>query len=168
MTKNADPAGSGEKTFTQAEVDAIVKERLERERKRYNADADAMAEMQKRLVEMQDELEAVKTQAAEKETAFAAEKVRSGIVQLLDKAHVMKPEALSRLFVDITTLDEDGQLVITGNDAETLPAADYIQNWAKSNTWAVKNTQNPGSGGAGGAGSQMGTDLLRQAFELSK
>ena len=70
MTKNADPAGSGEKTFTQAEVDAIVKERLERERKRYNADADAMAEMQKRLVEMQDELETVKTQAAEKETAL--------------------------------------------------------------------------------------------------
>ena len=35
--QNANPADKGEKFFTQEEVDAIVRERLERERKRFFA-----------------------------------------------------------------------------------------------------------------------------------
>ena len=37
-----------EKLFTQAEVDNIVKERLERERKRYNSDNDMVENVTKR------------------------------------------------------------------------------------------------------------------------
>ena len=39
-----------EKLFTQSEVDNIVKERLERERKRYNSDNDMVETLQKELV----------------------------------------------------------------------------------------------------------------------
>lgn len=166
--KNADPAVTGEKTFTQAEVDAIVKERLERERKRFNADADAVADLQQKLAAMQSELDTVKKQAAEKESAFASEKIRSGIVQLLDKANVINSETMSQLFIDITKLDEDGKLVMTGNDTETLPAADYIKNWAKSNSWAVRNTQKAGSGMEGKPKSVTREDLLRKAFGLNE
>ena len=59
-----------EKLFTQAEVDNIVKERLERERKRYNSDNDMVETLQKELVTVRAELQGLKADNEAKATAL--------------------------------------------------------------------------------------------------
>ena len=62
-----------EKLFTQAEVDNIVKERLERERKRYNSDNDMVETLQKELVTVRAELQSLMADNEAKSTALKAE-----------------------------------------------------------------------------------------------
>ena len=51
---------NNEKLFTQTDVDNIIKDRLERERKRYNTDIDTVENLQKELVQVRAELQAIK------------------------------------------------------------------------------------------------------------
>lgn len=166
--QNANPADKGEKLFTQEEVDAIVRERLERERKRFNADADTVAEVHKELLTLKSELEQVKADRAEKETAYKAEKIKNGIVNELNKVHAVDPGTLKDLFTQYADIDDTGALVIKGEDGTNKPLSDHIADWAQHNIWAVKSIQQPGSGD-GVSPHQYSKDMgLRQAFGLKR
>ena len=93
-----------EKLFTQAEVDNIVKERLERERKRYNSDNDMVETLQKELVTVRAELQSLKADNEAKATALKAEQVNKTIIQELEKANGINSTELARLFINNTSV----------------------------------------------------------------
>lgn len=135
-----------EKMFTQEEVNAIVRERLERERSRYNGDADALAALQQEVTQLREDLQKATAEAAEKEKAYKAEKINTGVLNTLTSANLVAPSQMLRMFVMDVDLNDDGDLTIK-HEGKDLPFNEYIESWARQNPWAVKNTQKPGSGG---------------------
>ena len=142
-----------EKLFTQAEVDNIVKERLERERKRYNS----------------DELQGLKADNEAKATALKAEQVNKTIIQELEKANGINPTELARLFINNTSVDDKGSVIYTDDSGNSVPIGEHIKEWASKSTWAIKDNQKAGSGFGSGlscSSQSMGNDELRNAFGL--
>ena len=154
-----------EKLFTQAEVDNIVKERLERERKRYNSDNDMVETLQKELVTVRAELQSLKADNEAKATALKAEQVNKTIIQELEKANGVNPTELARLFINNTSVDDTGSVVYTDDSGKSIPIGEHIKAWAYKSPWAIKAVQNPGSG-QGGSVSSIGNSELRNAFGL--
>lgn len=154
-----------EKLFTQAEVDNIVKERLERERKRYNSDNDMVETLQKELVTVRAELQSLKADNEAKATALKAEQVNKTIIQELEKANGVNPTELARLFINNTSVDDTGNVVYTDDSGKSIPIGEHIKAWADKSQWAIKAIGNPGSG-QGGSVSFIGNSELRNAFGL--
>ena len=154
-----------EKLFTQAEVDNIVKERLERERKRYNSDNDMVETLQKELVTVRAELQGLKADNEAKATALKAEQVNKTIIQELEKANGINPTELARLFINNTSVDDTGSVVYTDDSGKSVPIGEHIKAWADKSPGAIKATGNPGSG-QGGSVSSIGNSELRNAFGL--
>lgn len=154
-----------EKLFTQTEVDNIVKERLERERKRYNSDNDMVETLQKELVTVRAELQGLKADNEAKATALKAEQVNKTIIQELEKANGINPTELARLFINNTSVDDTGSVVYTDDSGKSVPIGEHIKAWAYNSPWAIKLVQKPGSG-QGGSVSSIGNSELRNAFGL--
>ena len=154
-----------EKLFTQAEVDNIVKERLERERKRYNSDNDMVETLQKELVTVRAELQGLKADNAAKATALKAEQVNKTIIQELEKVNGINPTELARLFINNASVDDTGSVVYTDDSGKSIPIGEHIKAWVDKSPWAIKSVQNPGSG-YGGNNSHIGNTELRDAFGL--
>lgn len=158
-----------EKLFTQAEVDNIVKERLERERKRYNSDNDMVETLQKELVTVRAELQGLKADNEAKATALKAEQVNKTIIQELEKANGINPTELARLFINNTSVDDKGRVIYTDDSGNSVPIGEHIKEWASKSTWAIKDNQKAGSGFGNGlscSSQSMGNDELRNAFGL--
>lgn len=171
--QNANQGGqTGEKLFTQAEVDVIVKERLERERKRYSADADTMTELQTQLAKVEAELQQVKTSKEEQESAYKAEKIENGIIKELEKVRAVNTSALKDLFTKCTNMEEDGSLTVAGEDGASKPLSEHVSEWAKHNNWAIKSLSGciPGGNAEGFPPREYHAEdgNLRQAFGLIK
>lgn len=154
-----------EKLFTQAEVDNIVKERLERERKRYNTDIDTVENLQKELVQVRAELQSLMADNEAKSTALKAEQVNKTIIQELEKANGINPTELARLFINNSSVDDTGSVVYTDDSGNSVPIGEHIKEWASKSSWAIKSVQKPGSG-YGGNSSHVGNTELRDAFGL--
>lgn len=154
-----------EKLFTQAEVDNIVKERLERERKRYNSDNDMVETLQKELVTVRAELQGLKADNEAKATALKAEQVNKTIIQELEKVNGINPTELARLFINNTSVDDTGNVVYTDDSGKSIPIGEHIKAWADKSQWAIKAIGKPGSG-QGGSVSFIGNSELRNAFGL--
>ena len=154
-----------EKLFTQAEVDNIVKERLERERKRYNSDNDMVETLQKELVTVRAELQSLMADNEAKSTALKAEQVNKTIIQELEKVNGISPTELARLFINNASVDDMGNVVYTDDSGNSVPIGEHIKDWASKSLWAIKSVQNPGSG-SGVNHSHVGNTELRDAFGL--
>lgn len=154
-----------EKLFTQSEVDNIVKERLERERKRYNSDNDMVETLQKELVTVRAELQSLMADNEAKSTALKAEQVNKTIIQELEKANGINPTELARLFINNSSVDDTGSVVYTDDSGNSVPIGEHIKEWASKSSWAIKSVQKPGSG-QGGSVSFIGNSELRNAFGL--
>lgn len=154
-----------EKLFTQSEVDNIVKERLERERKRYNTDIDTVENLQKELVQVRAELQSLMADNEAKSTALKAEQVNKTIIQELEKVNGINPTELARLFINNASVDDTGSVVYTDDSGNSLPISEHIKEWASKSPWAIKATGKPGSG-QGGTVSSIGNSELRDAFGL--
>ena len=133
-----------EKLFTQSEVDNIVKERLERERKRYNSDNDMVETLQKELVTVRAELQSLMADNEAKSTALKAEQVNKTIIQELEKANGINPTELARLFINNSSVDDTGSVVYTDDSGNSVPIGEHIKEWASKSPWAIKSVQNPG------------------------
>ena len=129
---------NNEKLFTQAEVDNIIKDRLERERKRYNTDIDTVENLQKELVQVRAELQAIKADNEVKATALKAEQVNKTIIQELEKANGINPTELARLFINNASVDDTGSVVYTDDSGNSVPIGEHIKEWASKSTWAIR------------------------------
>lgn len=168
---NVNPTGNNgaEKLFTQSELDTIVKERLERERKRYSADADAMNELNKQMESLQAELSQLKEDKAAQAKQLKTEKIKNVIVNELNKGNAVNTSSLLHIFTGGADMADDESITYTGEDGKTTLMSDAIAKWLKNNDWAVKCTQIPGSGyGGRGASGYNRRDELREAFGLKR
>lgn len=104
------PAGGNSgKTFTQEELDAIISERLERDRKAREAEAKQKAEREKMDAEQRaqaEKKEAEERAAAAEARALAAER-RAALA-----GHVVDPAAAIKLLDPEKHLDRDGNVVV--------------------------------------------------------
>lgn len=157
-----------EKLFTQSEVDAIVRERLDRERKRNTGDEGIIESLRNELTSVRGELESIKADNVAKEQALKVEQVNKTIIRELEKVNGINPTELSKLFVGGASMNDNGEVVYTDDTTgDTVPMAEHIQAWGELNPWAIKNIQTPGSGaGAGDIGIGRSTTALRDAFNL--
>ena len=130
-----------EKTFTQEEVNQIVQERLERERARYNKDADSVQALQEQVARVTAELENTKAEYLEKERIRYDENLKTELLKKLEGNHIVAPDAIYPLFSNKATLNDQGELLIEEKNAD-----EYITEWGKTNAWAMKSTQKAGSG----------------------
>ena len=150
-----------EKTFTQEEVNQIVQERLERERARYNKDADNVQALQEQVALVTAELEKTKAEYLEKRIRYD-ENLKNKLLQKLEGNHIVAPKEIYPLFDGKATLDDQGELLLDGKNAD-----EYLSEWMESNLWAIKSLQKPGSGHNRGNQDHMGIDEMeryRKAF----
>ena len=151
-----------EKTFTQEEVNQIVQERLERERARYNKDADSVQALQEQVARVTAELESTKAEYLEKERIRHDETLKSELLKKLEGNHITAPKEIYPLFDGKATLDDQGELLLDGKNAD-----EYLSEWMEYNLWAIKSLQKPGSGHNRGNQDHMGIDEMeryRKAF----
>ena len=130
-----------EKTFTQEEVNQIVQERLERERARYNKDADSVQALQEQVARVTADLENTKAEYLEKERIRYDENLKSELLKKLEGNHIVAPDAIYPLFSNKATLNDPGELLIEEKNAD-----EYITEGGTTNAWAMKSTQKAGSG----------------------
>ena len=130
-----------EKTFTQEEVNQIVQERLERERARYNKDADNVQALQEQVARVTAELENTKAEYLEKERIRYDENLKTELLKKLEGNHIVSPDAIYPLFSNKATLNDQGELLLYGTNVD-----EYLKEWGGANPWAIKSLQKPGSG----------------------
>lgn len=136
---NGDGGTKTDKTFTQAEVDKLVKDRLERDRKKYVDYEDlkaAKAELDKIKTEnmteaekLKAELEAVKTAKAEAEAKVKASERKSTVTSLLLKAGIsinladrIKGDTEEEIQADIDSLKEIVKTTTSGAGGSFPPS----------------------------------------------
>lgn len=130
-----------EKTFTQEEVNQIVQERLERERARYNKDADSVQALQEQVARVTAELENTKAEYLEKERIRYDENLKTELLKKLEGNHITAPKEIYPLFEGKATLDDQGELLLDGKNPD-----EYLKEWGQANPWAIKSLQKTGSG----------------------
>lgn len=68
-------------------------------------------------------------------------------VSALTKGNATNPGEIAKILVGSITAKDDGEYTFTNAKNEEMTIADGAAAWLKENSWAVKNTQLPGSGG---------------------
>lgn len=164
----ADPptnGGGGDRTFSQADVDRIVQERLGRERQRFSDYEDLKAKAAKL-----DEIEAASKSELEKATERASKAeqeaqqireaanrrlVEAAVIAAATKAKVLKPEHMPRLI--------DTGSVTVGDDGQVTGAEDAVTAFLEANPEYVGASARPGGAdqGARGGAQQLGADALQ-------
>jgi hypothetical protein len=140
-----------DKTFTQAELDRVVEERLARERKKFEGFDDIKARAEKF-----DELEAKNQSALEKAQTKAekAEKERDEAVQranqtLVRAAVVAEAAKQGAVDADAVVALLPGDQVTIGDDGQVTGAEQAVKGLLEAKQWLVGNTPTPpGDGGA--------------------
>ena len=152
---NTPPTGDqpGDKTFTQADVDRIIAERIARAKSAPPADYDdlkkAAAELadlkaaqlsdQEKLAKRAEEAEA-KAAAAEARANAAA--LRSAIVAEASRAGAVDPDAVAALL--------DKSAVTVGDDGQVTGVAEAVASLLATKQYLVGKPTSPGSGGGSG------------------
>jgi hypothetical protein len=175
QTEKQEQQQQADKQFSQAEVDRIVQDRLNRDRQKYADYEDLrnkVTEYEKHKEAMtQQELEAKKDYEKLKESWSAKEneyktlldKTR-GEVQAERVANTLNQEILKKnaypeaaqLLRSMTKYNDDGSITIRGKDAngiETdLPVEKGVEQFLKDRPYLVKGSAQSGGGTAGGTG----------------
>lgn len=107
---------------------------------------------------MQKQLDALTKKYEEAENARKTEQskriqsdILSKTVEALAKGNAANPREIAKIITNNVKVAEDGTYSFVGADGTEGSIDDGAAGWLKSNPWAVKNTQTPGSGAKGGA-----------------
>lgn len=147
-----DALANASKSKSKGGDEALLKrlQKLEKDRAKDKTDSDALlaSERGKRH-------EAIKSQA---------------IITALTAGKAIKPEKLIALLQNSVKVNEDDTLTFTDENGSELKVDEGIAAWLKTNPEFVSNTQQPGSGSAGGnGGAGGGNDFAKNlAIENSK
>lgn len=110
-------------------------------------DQSAMTKLQKQLDDLTKKYEAAETARKEAESKRQQADILQQTVAALTKGNAANPSEIAKIITAGVTVKEDGSYVYTGADGKETTIEDGATGWLKANSWAVKNTQNPGSGG---------------------
>ncbi|WP_378955389.1 hypothetical protein [Pelosinus sp. sgz500959] len=127
----AKPKGADEKLLKRLQ-------KLENDRKKDKADADALL-----ATERGKRHDAMKNQA---------------IISALTAGKAIKPEKLIALLQNSVKVNDDDTLTFTDENGSEIAINDGVAAWLKANPEFVSNTQTPGGGSAGGNGSTGGNN----------
>lgn len=117
--------------------------------------------LQKQLDDLNAKYEAAETARKDAEARRVQADIMQQTVAALTKGNAASPTEIAKIIVGNISTKEDGSYSYSA-DGKEMSIEDGASGWLKSNSWAVKNTQNPGSGGAAGGGT-VKTDTLAGA-----
>lgn len=140
--------GKNESDAKITELEAQVTELTEKG----TGDQNAVAKMQQQLNELNKKYEAAESARKEEQTKRVQADILQQTVAALTKGNAANPSEIAKILVGSVKADEDGNYKFTNENKEEVSIEEGAAGWLKSNTWAVKNTQNPGSGGIVGSG----------------
>ena len=130
-----------EKKFTQEEVNQIVSKRLAEEKAKFTeALQEKEAAMSVKIKEAEAMAEAAKIQERNSKQAGA-------LLEALDKFHAANPGEISKILKENVFTDDEGNIAFKKSNGEAVPVEKGVEEYLGANLWAVKNMQQPGSGG---------------------
>lgn len=115
-------------------------------------DQSAAEKMQKQLDELKEKYEVAENARKEEQAKRVQADIMQQTVAALTKGNAANPAEIAKILVGSIKAEEDGSYKFTNAKNEEVSIEEGAAGWLKSNTWAVKNTQNPGSGGIVGSG----------------
>lgn len=121
-------------------------------------------DLKKQLEALQKKFDAVESARQEAENKRIQADIQAQVVDALTKGNAMDPQELSKLLVGNIKTADDGSYTYTKSDGTTGTIQDGVSDWLKGKPWAVKSTQNAGSGESSRASGAEGNDV-QQEFE---
>lgn len=168
----ADPPGDQAKTFTQAELERIVQDRVARESKKYDgfddlktkaAEFDKIQDQQKSELQRANErAEKAERDAAERTTAANTRLMEAAVLSEATKQKAIKPEHLFKLI--------DTKKVTVGDDGQVAGAEGAVKAFLEANPEYVGTTSHNGGAdqGARGGTKQFKTTDGMSSAEIAK
>jgi len=130
-----------EKKFTQEEVNQIVSKRLAEEKAKFS---EILQEKEAAMTAKIKEAEAL---AAAAQIQERNNKQAGVLLEALNKFHAVNPPEISKLLKDNVFTDDAGNVLFKGSNGEAVPVEKGVEEYLKTNAWAVRDMQFPGSGG---------------------
>lgn len=125
----------------------------------------------KELAQLKKQVEALTKRSEEAENARKEAEnqrikadIQSQFVDAFTKSNAMDPQLFAQMVADKVTVGEDGSYSYVKADGTTGTIQDYAAEFLKGKPWAVKSTQNAGSGESSRASGASGNDV-QQEFE---
>lgn len=123
-----------------------------------------MATLKKQVEALTKRSEEAENARQEAESKRIKADIQSQFVDAFTKNNAMDPQLFAQMAADKVTVSEDGSYSYIKDDGTTGTIQDYAAEFLKGKPWAVKSTQNAGSGESGGASGASGNDV-QQEFE---
>ncbi|WP_295255982.1 hypothetical protein [Veillonella sp.] len=123
-----------------------------------------MATLKKQVEALTKRSEEAENARKEAESKRIKADIQSQFVDAFTKNNAMDPQLFAQMAADKVTVSEDGSYSYIKDDGTTGTIQDYAAEFLKGKPWAVKSTQNAGSGESGGASGASGNDV-QQEFE---
>ena len=123
-----------------------------------------MATLKKQVEALTKRSEEAENARKEAESKRIKADIQSQFVDAFTKNNAMDPQLFAQMAADKVTVSEDGSYSYIKDDGTTGTIQDYAAEFLKGTPWAVKSTQNAGSGESGGASGASGNDV-QQEFE---
>ena len=118
-----------------------------------------MQTLQKQVADLAKKYEAAETARKAAEEKRVQADIMVQIVDALTKSNAVAPQEFAKLIAPSIKVAEDGTYSYTKADGTRGTIDDGAAEWLKDKTWAIKDTQKPGSGDGrsqtGGAGGTM-------------
>lgn len=108
--------------------------------------------LKKQVATLQQQYDAAEKQRKEAEQQRISADITSQTVSALTKQNAVSPDEFAKLLTGSIKVADDGTYQYTRTDGTVGNITDCVTDWLKDKPWAVKNTQNPGSGGSNNAG----------------
>ena len=109
-------------------------------------DLSTIEKMQKQLDELQEKYETAENSRKEEKAKRVKTDIANQTIAALTKGNAVNPAEISKILINSVNVEEDGSYKFTNAKGEKVSIEDG------TNEWAVKNTQNGGSGGNRGNG----------------
>jgi predicted RNase H-like nuclease (RuvC/YqgF family) len=106
----------------------------------------ATERIQKQLDDLTKKYEASEKARVEAETKRVEADIFNKTVAELTKGNAAAPAEVAKILVGNIHAKDDGTYEFTMADGKAVSVAEGVGGWLKGNAWAVKNTQNTGSG----------------------
>ena len=118
-----------------------------------------MQTLQKQVADLAKKYEAAETARKAAEEKCVQADIMAQTVDALTKSNAVAPQEFAKLIAPSIKVAEDGTYSYTKADGTRGTIDDGAAEWLKDKTWAIKDTQKPGSGDGrsqtGGAGGTM-------------
>lgn len=102
--------------------------------------------MEKNVGTLQEQLAAALKEAADEKAKNLTSAKLNLALEELTKGNATNPKEIAKIIMGNIAGDAADALVFKTDDGKEISVADGVSGWLKGNSWAVKATNNPGSG----------------------